>query len=117
MVKGETMSEEYIEVKMTSGLPKGHVNNGLPSIAGELVERPAGRHVAVVVIDTARITIDTDTDRATPTVRVLRVEPITRPDDLKVLRRLLTRAVEERIGQTTLPIEMEAAIREVFGDE
>ncbi|RLV56041.1 hypothetical protein D9V41_09135 [Aeromicrobium phragmitis] len=101
--------------KLTSSLPKSDELNGLNAIANDLVVHPDELHVAVVVIDCAKITTDIDTDESTPTARIRRIEVITRADDKTQLRNLATRAFEARTGKTVLPLELEDELRAAFG--
>ncbi|WMM74271.1 hypothetical protein RCF27_08260 [Rhodococcus pyridinivorans] len=105
------------EAKFSSGLPKGETVNGLTAMTGQMSERPEALHVAVIVFDTSKITIDTDTGDATPTARIRRIEPITIADDKKQLNKLVTRAFEQRTGKTVLPLDLEDEIRSAFGDD
>lgn len=106
---------EQITAKLSSALPKSAEVNGLDTIAPTLVSTPEQLHVAVVVLDCAKVTTDTDTGDATGTARVRRIEVIDRPEDKARLRDLATRAFEARTGKSVLPLELEDELREAFG--
>lgn len=103
-------------VKLSSSLPKADSVNGLSALAGDMASEPERMHVAVIVFDTSRVTIDTDSGDAVPTARVRRIEPITGIADRQRLQTLVTRAFEERTGKTVLPLEIEDELRAVFGE-
>lgn len=105
------------EIKLTSALPKGESINGLTTLASNLTSEPEQMHVAVIVFDCSKITIDTDTGEAIPTARIRRIEPITRPEDKKRLNSLTRRAFEERTGKAVLPLELEDELRSAFGGD
>ena len=101
--------------KLAAALPAGTDANGLPDIAHQLAQDPSRQHVAVIVFDTSRLTTDTDTGDVTPTVRILRLEPITDPEAKQRLGDLATRAFNRRTGQTVLPLDLEDELRAAFG--
>ena len=105
------------EVKLSSGLPKTETTNGLSMIAEQMTSQPEMLHVAVIVFDTSKVTIDTDTGDAIPTARIRRVEPITRIADKQRMHTLVNRAFEERTGKTVLPLALEDELRAAFGGE
>jgi hypothetical protein len=105
------------DVKTNAVLPKGE-NNGLASVAGELIAegtgaRPRRLRAVLGIIDTRRVTTDADTGDQQATVRFRRVEVLL-PDDLAAAEKLIRRALEHRSGQTTLPLELEDEIRAAF---
>ncbi len=102
-------------VKLSSTLPASDEANGLGDFADSLVSDPHGMHVAVVVLDCARVTTDTDTGEATPTARVRRIEVIETGEDKDRLRALAQRAFEKRTGKTVLPLDLEDELRAAFG--
>lgn len=102
-------------VKLTSALPKSDEANGLVAIADELASDPHALHVAVVVLDCAQTTTDTDTGVVTPTARVRRVEIVADDEDKARLRGLAQRALERRTGKTVLPLDLEDELRDAFG--
>lgn len=98
--------------KLSSRLPDGNTN-GLGRITAKLVNDPHKVHVAVVLLDCQKTTLDYDTGETIPTARIRAIEPITGLDrDLAA--QMLRRAVEERTGQVVLPIELEDDLQAVF---
>lgn len=90
-----------------SGALPADDRNGLASVVRELVDDPEHVHVAVVLIDTKKITTQCETGDVVPTCRVRAIEPIRDTADAHELERLLRRAYERRTGQTELPLELE----------
>ena len=106
-------------LKMSAGLP-GDDRNGLAPIVRRLVDDPEDVHVAVVLLDTTKVTTDVETGDVVPTVRIRAIEPIEETSDSAELERLLRSAYERRTGQVELPLELEReleALRDVLGDE
>lgn len=101
-------------MKLSSALPKGD-RNGLEPRIPVFVNEPETLHVAVVIIRTAKITLDIDTGEHIPQVKIVRVEPVL-PQDAKQAEKMLRRALEDRQGLTTLPIELEDEITAAFAD-
>lgn len=104
-------------VKTNAILPKGE-ENGLADIAGILVAEGAGRapmrlRAAIVIFDTKRVGIESDTHEEVATVRFRRVEVLL-SGDLGQAEKLIRRALEARSGQTTLELELEDEIRQAF---
>jgi len=100
--------------KLRGTLPKGEAN-GLDSIARELVHDPDKKVVVVAVLDCYKIVTDVDTGEVEPTARIIRIERLL-SEDLPAAERLLRRALEKRSGSTTLPLDLEDEIREIFGN-
>ncbi len=94
-------------------LPDGD-GNGLNAVAGELIENPHKVHVAIVLVDCAKITTKPDTGEVVPTARIRRIEVIGEAGDQYQMRRLLQREFERRTGQAVLPWELEQATRDAF---
>jgi hypothetical protein len=67
------------------------------------------------VIDCRRVAVDADTGDEVATVRFRRVEVLLQ-DDLPAAEQLMRRALEHRTGATTLPLELEDEIRELFAE-
>jgi len=101
-------------MNIATGLPKGE-GNGLAPILRDLLNDPHAVHVVVALVDCKTTKIDHETGNRIPTIRIKRVEAIV-GDDLKVARRLLDRAYELRLGEATLPFELEEDIRSAFGE-
>lgn len=99
-------------MKMSGTMPKEN-RNGLAARAATLLNDPEALHVAIVIFRTSKITEDVETGEREPTVRMARVEPVL-PQDAKQAEKLLRRALENREGVTTLPIEIEDEITEAF---
>lgn len=99
-------------IKFGTKLPKKDDKNGLGVIARELLRDPAKPHLAIVVLDTSKITRDIENDDVYPTVRVVAIEPIVNGDVAK-LRTMLQRAYEERTGNLELPADWEAVLAEM----
>jgi hypothetical protein len=102
-------------MNIAGSLPKGE-GNGLAPIVAELLNDPHTVHVIVALVDCKSTKIDHESGDRIPTVRIKRVEAIV-GDDLDIARRLLDRAVEPRLGDVTLPFELEQDLRSAFGDE
>lgn len=97
------------ELSFSGRLPKGE-RNGLPALVTDLIKDPKTPRLAVVLINTSKITRDSDTGDEVPTVRILGIEPMIASEDAAVLDRLVRRAVERRTGSVELPFELEEAI-------
>ena len=100
--------------KLSSSLPSGD-GNGLASIGRQLIDNPQQLHVAIALVDCKSKTIDTDSGEAIPTARVRRIE-IVSASDIDVAQQIMRRALEERTGQTVLPLDLEDELRAAFGD-
>lgn len=92
--------------RFASALPSGDAN-GLAAIIADLVEKPEDLHVAIVVLDTAKLTRNVDSGDVVPTIRIRQIEPIKAGPDAAEMRRLLRRAFESRTGKVELPLELE----------
>lgn len=104
-------------MKNLANLPKGETN-GLSAIAGELADegmarKPRRLRAALAVFDSRRVTVDADTHDEIVTVRFLRIETLL-PEDLGAAEKLLRRALEARSGQTTLPLELQDELDDLF---
>jgi hypothetical protein len=100
--------------KLSSSLPAGD-GNGLDAIARQLIDSPSTLHVAIALVDCKRTMTDTDTGEIVPTARVRRIE-IVGSTDIDVAQQIMRRALEERTGQTVLPLDLEDELRAAFGD-
>lgn len=100
--------------KLASQLPRGD-GNGLDAIARQLVEDPHALRAVVALIDCRKITTDNDTGEVEPTARIRRVEVIV-GEDLALAEKVMRRALEKRLGETVLPIELEDEIADAFRD-
>ncbi|MFG3418726.1 hypothetical protein [Micromonospora sp. NPDC048063] len=90
--------------KLKATLPKWE-DNGLATIRDQLLENPDGQHVAIVVLDCSRITYDVVDGELepTPTVRIVRVEPETDPDEAVKLISWAKRLTDKRIPPPAKP--------------
>jgi hypothetical protein len=95
---------------LSGALPDGPAN-GLAAIADDLVDNPTRVHVAIILLDTVKITQRVDDGTRVATVRVRRIEPIRDPGDAATMRRLLQREFERRTGQVVLPFDLETDVR------
>lgn len=100
---------------LSGKLPKGE-GNGLVGISRDLIDRPEEVHVAIVLLDCAKITTDVDNGDVTPTARIRRIEAVRDPEDKARLRVLLRREFERRTGKTVLPYDLEEDLRAAFDD-
>jgi hypothetical protein len=101
------------EISLSSRLPGGDAN-GLGSIAGPMVSNPHNVHVLVVLVDCAKTVTDCDTGDTIPVARIRRVEAIKGQDDIATCERLVRRAIEQRTGQTVLPMDLEDELNAAF---
>ncbi|MGJ3223778.1 hypothetical protein ACQEUV_33140 [Micromonospora aurantiaca (nom. illeg.)] len=91
-------------IKLKASLPRWE-QSGLALIRDQLLEFPEGQHVAIVVLDCVSIkhdVVDGDLE-ATPTVRLLRIEPETDPDEAARLLAHAKRLTDKRIPPPTKP--------------
>ncbi|MEU0081388.1 hypothetical protein ABZY58_26100 [Micromonospora tulbaghiae] len=92
-------------IKLKASLPKWE-QSGLALIRDQLLECPEGQHVAIVVLDCVSIkhdVVDGGDLEATPTVRLLRIEPETDPDEAARLLAHAKRLTDKRIPPPTKP--------------
>lgn len=99
--------------KLSSALPQGD-SNGLGAIARALIDDPATAHVAIVFIDSSKLTTNIDTGDVVPTVRIRRIEPILHEEDREMTADILRRAFERRTGKAVLPFELEKDLQDLF---
>lgn len=100
--------------KLSSRLPDGD-GNGLNSITRQLIDAPHQVHVVIGLVDCMRQTTDTDSGEVIPTARLRRVEVIDGIDK-DAAQQMMRRALEERTGQTVLPLDLENDLRAAFGN-
>ncbi|QDQ97958.1 hypothetical protein [Tomitella fengzijianii] len=100
--------------KFSSSLPADRSFNGMHAIAEDMTSEPRAMHYAIVAFDTKDIRLNTDTDEATATARIRRIEPIERHDDRREVQRILRRAYEDRTGETVLPYDLENELHDAF---
>ncbi|WP_320069130.1 hypothetical protein [Micromonospora sp. RTGN7] len=104
--------------------------NGIGEIRQQLLENPEGQHVAIVVLDCVSIKHDVvEGDLVpTPTIRLLRIEPETDPDQAAALMAWAKGLTDRRIPPparpdpipgldlTDVPSGRPGALRSVGGD-
>lgn len=96
--------------KLASALPDGH---GLEAVRHKLLEDPRQRHIAVTVVDCAKITTDIDKGSREPTAAIRTIE-VVHPDDLDLTHKILTRGRDRRLGSTVLPLDLEDDVTDAF---
>lgn len=96
--------------KLASALPDGH---GLEAVRRQLLEDPHRKHVAIAVLDCAKVTTDYEKGSKEPTAAIRTVE-VVHPDDLDLTRKILTRGRDKRLGATVLPLDVEDEIGAAF---
>ncbi len=95
-------------VKLASKMPGDPTTNGIDDLAQTLVDEVEdGQNplrVAVVWIDTVKVTVDADTGDHVPTIRVRRIEPIGMVRDVDPgIQAAVERAIENRTGRRAIP--------------
>jgi hypothetical protein len=96
--------------KLASALPDGH---GLESVRHKLIDEPRLKHIAVVVVDCSKVTIDYEKGGREPTAAIRTIE-VVHPDDLPLTEQILTRGRDKRLGATVLPLDVEDDISAAF---
>jgi len=104
-----------VTTKLSTRLPKALEANGIGLIRAALLEDPEAQHVAVVVVDCCKITEDVDSGDRSPMVRVLRLEPVTDPDDAARLLEFMARQANERCPRPATEGENGPALFDVPG--
>lgn len=104
-----------MSVSLSGSMPKGD-GNGLSAIISDLIHEPRKMHVAIVILDCAKITTKPDSGEVVPTARIRRAEVIA-GQDIKLAEGLMRRALDKRTGREQLPFDLEEDIRAVFGTE
>ena len=87
----------------------------LAVIARTLIDTPHQVHVVIGLVDCKRTTKDNDSGEVVPTARLRRVEVINGIDKEQA-QQMMRRALEERTGQTVLPLDLENDLRAAFGN-
>jgi hypothetical protein len=104
-------------LKLSSKLPGDPEINGLDSRAKWLEDNPEELLVCIAYVDTAKVTIDTDSGEHIPTVRVRRIEPLGEVSEVpKAVREALAAAEEERTGRKAIPFEVVEVGEHAYGD-
>lgn len=105
-------------VQLSSKLPGDAEINGLDAQAKWLEENPDELLVAIVLLDTSKVTIDTDTHAHVPTVRIRRIEPLGVVGEVsKAVRQAMADAEEKRTGRSAIPFEIVEVGEHAYGDE
>lgn len=105
------------KLKLSSKLPGDAEVNGLDSLAATFEDDPETLQVAIVYLDCAKVTIDTDTGEHVPTVRVRRAEPIGTVDQVpQAVRDHMAACESDRTGRTALPFGIVEAGEYAHGD-
>lgn len=90
--------------KLSAKLPE-YPENGMEAIAHKLVTEPAEVKIAIVRLDTTRLTTDLDTGYIVPTARILSIEPLRDEGSIETALDLMRLAFEARTGLAELPFE------------
>ncbi|MFD6699724.1 MULTISPECIES: DNA translocase FtsK [unclassified Microbacterium] len=102
-------------VKLSASLPKEFDANGMERLHAQLVQHPERRHVVVMIVDTARKTINYEAGgEVTPFAGVLFIEPIQDAEDIDVVTEVMARVRAERTGDATL--EFDFGVKDPFAD-
>jgi hypothetical protein len=99
-------------VRTNAILPKGE-ENGFYVIARELIADQKKFRVFIAIADCRRVTTDSDTGEEIATLRIRRAEVVL-TEDMPAAEKLIRRALEHRLGQTTLPLDLEDEIEQAF---
>lgn len=109
--------------KIKATLPEGEYRNGLDAIAQALADDPHRTRLVIMLVDCGRVQHDYPDDGdpdippgLTATARIRRIEAVAPGDELAA-KHLLVRGYEHRCGKTTLGLETEADIRDLFRDK
>lgn len=96
------------DIKLGSKLPKSGDHNGLstPELYRQLIQEPQTPVMALVLLQTSKVTKDIDNYDTVPTVTVRAIE-VVQGDDSGRLRSMLQRLHAERTGHLELPAEWE----------
>jgi hypothetical protein len=102
------------DAALGGNLPRGDAN-GLSAMAADLIREPERKRVIIALVDNPTTKINNVTGDRTATVRVCRIEAV-RPADLGAAEQLMRRALEQRMGQTVLPLDLEDELSEAFAE-
>lgn len=103
-------------IKLIAKLPAGD-GNGLVAILPELITDEPQHFVAIVVLDAKEVLLDKEARTRTARVRIRRIEVVLRTDDQKVVRRVMERSLNQRMGTEQLPYDLEMEISDAFISE
>lgn len=90
-----------VVVKIKPALPKGQYN-GLSPMGDHISQNRNSNVVAVAILGMPDVLIDAG-ENETVTLRIIRIEAITDPEQAAVLRSLLRQVHERRLGKRSLP--------------
>jgi len=96
-------------IKIAGKLPKYPDRNGLDTLLHAFLHDPGTPRLAVIVLETSKITDDLENLDKIPTLAIRAIEPIG-GDDAGRLRAMLQRAHAERTGNLELPAEWEQVL-------
>lgn len=95
-------------MKLKATLPKSLDENGLIPLAKAFNKDPYSQHIIIAVVDCPKTELDYEAGIKTPFARIRRVEMVLEGDS-GAAERLMRRALEERSGRDTLPLDFEEA--------
>lgn len=87
--------------KLLGNLPPDKLN-GLTRLEDRLLDDPEGTHVIVAIVNAGKVETDTDTGEQTVKVRIRQVEAVLGAGDAESVRRILLRALEDRLGRISI---------------
>lgn len=94
------------QVKLAGRLPGSFENNGMSSVAADLLKTPETDRLAVIWYDVLKTTHDVDTGDDIATIRVKRIEPMGDVGSATAaLREMVMQAAEARTGAKPLPFD------------
>lgn len=99
-------------INLSGKLPKYDDRNGLEPLVRHFLNEPGKTRLAIVVLETTKITDDLENYDRIPTVSIRAIEPVS-GDDLGRLRAMLQRAHSERTGNLELPAEWETVLADM----
>jgi hypothetical protein len=104
-------------VKLGAALPGDFEMNGLDAQVDWLLEHPKDLLLAMVWLDTSKVTVDTDSGDHVPTVRVRRIEPLGAVGQVSdAVVKLAGEAFEERTGRRPIPMDIAEVTEERYSD-
>jgi len=110
------MSDEEITAMLGATLPKGE-HNGLTPFARLFADFPKNIRPAIVLLDCKETRENQDDDSQKAIIRIRRIELIADESDAKVIERMVERAYEKRTGNTMLPFDLEAEVRDAMSGD
>ena len=91
--------------KLAAKLPKDDANGlSSPRLLSELLADNDGYHVVVAVLKTRKIERDVESGCVTPTLGIVRIEPVLDANEASAMRLRMSRWYERRVGRCPLPI-------------